>query len=82
MNIIKIELILIILVIVIARIIIYKENLIIESKLELIKDSLNYLTKYISDYMNLMICKKQSEAQKQLPHLNRDDIDDEGWRKP
>lgn len=84
MNVIKVELMLIIIVIAVATVITHKENLVIESKLDAIKEGLAYLTKYFSDSINSIICKKQLEVKKQSPHLpvNKDDIDDEGWRKP
>ncbi|MFO7143973.1 hypothetical protein B9T16_21460 [Arthrospira sp. PCC 8006] len=59
-------------------------NLIIENRLDGIQNSLNYLIRYVNDFMPSTVCKKQSEDKKQSPHLpiNRDDIDDDGWRKP
>ncbi|MGI0496881.1 hypothetical protein [Limnospira platensis] len=57
---------------------------IMETTLDGIQNSLNYLIRYVNDFMPSTVCKKQLEDKKQSPHLpiNRDDIDDDGWRKP
>ncbi|MDF2208099.1 hypothetical protein L1F28_10595 [Arthrospira platensis NCB002] len=59
-------------------------KLIIENRLDGIQNSLNYLIRYVNDFMPSTVCKKPLEDKKQSPPLpiNRDDIDDDGWRKP
>ncbi|MFO7143862.1 hypothetical protein B9T16_20730 [Arthrospira sp. PCC 8006] len=84
MNLIIVELGLIIVAIIISMFITHTGNLIIENRLDGIQNSLNYLIRYVNDFMPSTVCKKQLEDKKQSPHLpiNRDDIDDDGWRKP
>ncbi|AMW29255.1 MULTISPECIES: hypothetical protein [Oscillatoriales] len=84
MNLVIVELGLIIVAIILSTFITHTGNLMIESRLDGIQNSLNYLIRYVSDSMTSIVCKKQSEDKKQSPHLpiNRDDIDDDGWRKP
>ncbi|CDM92841.1 hypothetical protein ARTHRO_10514 [Limnospira indica PCC 8005] len=42
------------------------------------------LFEFLKNSLDQIVCKKQLEDKKQSPHLpiNRDDIDDDGWRKP
>ncbi|WP_431619664.1 hypothetical protein [Limnospira platensis] len=42
------------------------------------------LFEFLKNLLDQIVCKKQLEDKKQSPHLpiNRDDIDDDGWRKP
>ncbi|KDR56759.1 hypothetical protein [Limnospira platensis] len=84
MNLVIVELGLIIVAIIISMFITHTGNLIIENRLDGIQNSLNYLIRYVNDFMPSTVCKKQLEDKKQSPHLpiNRDDIDDDGWRKP
>ncbi|WP_434221998.1 hypothetical protein ACOKW7_27345 [Limnospira platensis CENA597] len=82
MNLVIVELGLIIVAIIISMFITHTGNLMIESRLDGIQNSLNYLIRYVSDSMRSIVGKKQSEDKKQSPHIpiNRDDVD--GWRKP
>ncbi|MFO7144532.1 hypothetical protein B9T16_24825 [Arthrospira sp. PCC 8006] len=84
MNLVIVELGLIIVAIIISMFITHTGNLLIENRLDGIQNSLNYLIRYVNDFMPSTVCKKQLEDKKQSPHLpiNRDDIDDDGWRKP
>ncbi|MFO7143217.1 hypothetical protein B9T16_17095 [Arthrospira sp. PCC 8006] len=84
MNLIIVELGLIIVAIIISMFITHTGNLLIENRLDGIQNSLNYLIRYVNDFIPSTVCKKQLEDKKQSPHLpiNRDDIDDDGWRKP
>ncbi|MGI0496601.1 hypothetical protein [Limnospira platensis] len=84
MNLVIVELGLIIVAIILSTFITHTGQLMIKSRLDGIQNSLNYLIRYVSDSMTSIVCKKQLEDKKQSPHLpiNRDDIDDDGWRKP
>ncbi|MFO7144794.1 hypothetical protein B9T16_26465 [Arthrospira sp. PCC 8006] len=84
MNLIIVELGLIIVAIIISMFITHTGNLLIENRLDGIQNSLNYLIRYVNDFIPSTVGKKQLEDKKQSPHLpiNRDDIDDDGWRKP
>ncbi|CDM94539.1 conserved protein of unknown function [Limnospira indica PCC 8005] len=79
-----IELALIIIVVLCSTYAIIKENKIIESKLDLNNHKLGILFEFLQKSLEQIICKQQLESKKQSPHLpiNRDDIDDDGWRKP
>ncbi|MET0115584.1 MAG: hypothetical protein ABWU13_25345 [Limnospira maxima] len=79
-----IELALIIIVVLCSTYAIVKENKIIESKLDLNNHKLGILFEFLQKSLEQIICKQQLESKKQSPHLpiNRDDIDDDGWRKP
>ncbi|MFO7141870.1 hypothetical protein B9T16_09335 [Arthrospira sp. PCC 8006] len=84
MKVIIVELGLIIVAITLSTFITHTGQLMIQNKLDNIQSSLSYLIRYVSDSMTSIVCKKQSKDKEQLPHLpiNRDDIDDDGWRKP
>ena len=84
MNLIIVELGLIIVAIIISMFVTHTGNLLIENRLDGIQNSLNYLIRYVNDFMPSTVCKKQLEDKKPSPHLpiNRDDIDHDGWRKP
>ncbi|MGI0497718.1 hypothetical protein [Limnospira platensis] len=84
MNLVIVELGLIIVAIILSTFITHTGQLMIKSRLDGIQNSLNYLIRYVNDFMPSTVCKKQLEDKKQSPPLpiNRDDIDDDGWRKP
>ena len=84
MSIIILEVLLLITVIVYLGIDSLIGNKIIESKLDLNNKKLDILFEFLKNQLVQIVGKKQLEDKKQSPHLpiNRDDIDDDGWRKP
>ncbi|WAK73894.1 hypothetical protein AP9108_24670 [Arthrospira sp. PCC 9108] len=67
MNLVIVELGLIIVAIIISMFITHTGNLIIENRLDGIQNSLNYLIRYVNDFMPSTVCKKQLEDKSNHP---------------